>query len=322
MSRPDSENSNTSATSESSTSPRAVSVCMLKGGVGKSTISINLARELAETNPGNVLLVDLDPNGHTTVNLGFEEAYRDETDLGDVILDDGKATPADVIRQTEFGVDLLPSTDRLESVEDELKSAVQPSARVRKRVVEPLLGDRYQYVVIDSPAYPGMLNNNSLVATRNLMIPVPPGAESVGGFTRTKDRLIEPLREFMDVNVLALVPNMLSSRLDQRTQDRILLERLNSEPSLARRLPPFARISEEEFDEIDAGRRPAPRPGIRDRGAFSKGLEENQPLREYAPESDQLPHLKTLARIVAYGGIDELPNAYRRDSADSIWTNE
>lgn len=306
-------------TDTTATSPRAVSVAMLKGGVGKSTIGINLARELAEHNPGDVLLVDLDPNGHTTVNLGFDDAYRGDVNLGDVILDGGDATPEDLIRPTEYGIDLLPSSDSLENVEGELESAVQGDARVRKNVVEPFLGEEYEYIILDSPAYPGMLNNNSLVASQNLVIPVPPGAESVGGFRRTKERLIDPLREFMDVDVLALVPNMLGSRLDQRTQDRVLLERLNSEPSLAKRLPPFARISESEFEAIDDGEIQAPVPGIRNRDAFSNGLEAHQPLRDYDPENDQLRHLQTLAQIVAHGGIDDLPTDAREQSAKSIW---
>ncbi len=51
---------------------RAVSVCMLKGGVGKSTIAVNLARQLAAQDH-DVLLIDLDPNGHASVGLGFDD---------------------------------------------------------------------------------------------------------------------------------------------------------------------------------------------------------------------------------------------------------
>lgn len=308
-------------TDTKATSPRAVSVSMLKGGVGKSTLAINITRELAEQHPGDVLLIDLDPNGHTTVNLGFDDAYRADTNLGDVLLDgdDGRASPAEIIQTTDFGFDILPSSNTLESVENDLKNAFQGSARVKKHVVDPLLGDEYEYVVTDSPAYPGHLNNNSLAASQNLIIPIPPGAESVGGFRRTKSRLIDQIREYMDVNVLALVPNMLGGRLDQQTKDRVLLERLNSKPSLAKRLPPFARISESEFEAIDDGEVTPPVPGIRNRDAFSNGLEARKPLRDFDPNNDQLRHLETLADVVSYGGINELPARVREESAKSIW---
>jgi chromosome partitioning protein len=116
------------------------------------------------------------------------------------------------------------------------------------------------------------------------------------------DRQIKPIREEIDFNILAVVPNRLSDRIDQQTEDRNLIEELNQE--LGEYVPPFARITSEEFEKIDAGEMQAPKPGIRDRKAVTKAYGEGQPLSAYDPNNDQLQHLDTLARIVEEGSTD------------------
>lgn len=279
---------------------RAVSVCMLKGGVGKSTIAVNLTRQLA-AHGHDVLLVDLDPNGHASVGLGFGDHYHDTDDgIGGVFFDD--EDPSAVVYDTGHGFDILPSSENLEQVEREIVvgDVFQPSALLKRTVVGPLLGDEYDFIVTDSPAYRSRLTDNALVATGNLVLPLAPGNEAISGLERTIERQIAPLRKHMDVDVLALVPNMLDGRVDQQTQDRQLLERLNSHDSLQDRIPNFARIT--DWEAVDAGRTD-PTPGIRDRTNITKAYGEQKPLLDYDPDCDQLRCFDELAHIVEAGEV-------------------
>lgn len=285
---------------EAETDPRAVSVSMLKGGVGKSTIAVNLARQLA-AHGHSVLLIDLDPNGHASVGLGFGEQYHNtDEDVGDVFFNE--ADPASVIYDTGYEFDILPSSEELEQVEREIVigDVFQPSALLKREVVTPLLGEEYDYIVTDSPAYRSRLTDNALVATTNLMLPLAPGNEAMSGLKRTIERQIAPLRKHLDVDVLALVPNMLSSRIDQQTQDRQLLERLNSHDNLQDRIPNFARIT--DWDAVDTGESELV-PGIRDRTSITKAYGEQKPLLDYDPNCDQLVCFEELAHIVEAGKV-------------------
>jgi len=125
------------------TEPRAVCVANQKGGSTKTTIAINTADRLAARGH-DTLFVDLDPNGHASTYLGFEEAYEENDEhLGDVILDSGDLDPQDIIEDTDFGFDVIPSNTEYKRgyLEDRIKGSSFPNTCLKLGLIDPLLGD-------------------------------------------------------------------------------------------------------------------------------------------------------------------------------------
>lgn len=280
--------------------PRAVAVNVLKGGFGKSTTAINLARELGERN-GTALLIDLDDNGHTTFNLGYRDRYEGNNHVQDLLLD-GDDPQTHIVPVTD-SLDLLPSHEALEEVETNLQSAMASSQRLHRNVIEPLIGTTYDYIVVDTPANRGKLNDNALFATKHLLVPLRPESGWESGITQTNKRLIQEARQYFDLDLLALVPTDLSERLDQDTRDRNLLYAINRRDELAPYVPNFARLTRSDWEAIDNGDYTGRLPGIRHRASIDKAHRARQPLRDYDPECDQLYCYDELAQIVEIGGV-------------------
>jgi len=292
------------------TEPRAVSVSVLKGGFAKTTTAINLARELAHRNE-RALVVDLDDNGHMTLNLGFEQEYAIPEDGDDfenenhyeaILIDD--ADPRESIVNVAGGLDLLPAHQALEDVSDDLKNATMGTTYVKKKIVEPLLGEEYDYIVIDCPANRGTLNDKAMYATQNLIIPLRPENGFESGLTNTVKRLVMDAREHFPLDILAVVPSDLRERIDQDTRDRELLEELHSRDVIRKHIPNFAHLSDDEWDAIDTGKYSGPLPGIRYRGAIDGAHTAGMPLRDYDDSCDQLDCYDELAQIVERGEVD------------------
>lgn len=283
------------------TDPRAVACGILKGGFGKTTTAVNLARELAERND-RALVVDLDDNGHLTLDVGHQDAFENEQNHAHDVLVDG-ADPREHIVSLGEGLDLFPAHTELEAVQTALKDARMGTTRLKENLVEPLLGAEYDYIVVDTPANRGKLADNALYATGNLIIPLRPERGYESGLTNTVQRLVVEARQYFELNILAVVPNDLRARLDQQTRDRTLLEAINERERIAPLVPNFARLSEADFEQIDAGEYAGPKPGIRHRAAINDSLSVGQPLRDYAPECDQLACYEELACIVETGEV-------------------
>jgi chromosome partitioning protein len=146
---------------------RVIAVTNQKGGVGKTTTSVNLAASLAQAGK-QVLLVDLDPQANATMGSGVDKRALKST-VYHVLL--GLAT-ADSVRQRcdPAGYDMLPANRDLAGAEVELIELEHREARL-KASLSPLR-ERYEFILIDCPPALNMLTVNGLVAADAVMIPM------------------------------------------------------------------------------------------------------------------------------------------------------
>lgn len=146
---------------------KILAVANQKGGVGKTTTSVNLSACLAYLGR-KVLLVDTDPQGNATSGVGIDKGEIDEC-IYDVLVEDVDARK--VIKQSNIeNLEVIPSTIQLAGAEIELVPTISREIRL-KRALEKVV-DLYDYIIIDCPPSLGLLTINALTAANAVLIPV------------------------------------------------------------------------------------------------------------------------------------------------------
>ena len=155
---------------------KILSVCNQKGGVGKTTVSVNLGIGLARKGQ-KVLLVDADPQGSMTASLGFVEQDDIKRTLATVmteIMNDEEYDPFAGILHHEEGVDLMPANIELAALDVALVNAISRETIMRSFLDE--VRDSYDWVIVDCMPSLGMLTINALAAADEVIIPCDHGA--------------------------------------------------------------------------------------------------------------------------------------------------
>ncbi len=174
---------------------KIIAVANQKGGVGKTTTSVNLSACLAEFGK-KVLLIDSDPQGNATSGYGVNKSDLEMT-IYQVIID-GKNIQ-DAIVRTEYGIDLLPANIELAGAEVELVAAISRETRLKRAI--DTVRENYDYIIIDCPPSLGLLTLNSLAAADTLLMPI-----------QCEFYALEGVSQLM--NTMELVQNNLNPSLD------------------------------------------------------------------------------------------------------------
>ena len=195
---------------ESHGNARIIAMCNQKGGVGKTTTTINLGASLAELGR-KVLLVDFDPQGSLTVGLGVNP-YDITTSVYNLVMDRGVTLDDVVVKTGVPGLDLVPSNIDLSAAEVQLVSEVARE-QVLSRALAPAV-EQYDFVIIDCQPSLGLLTVNALTAAHGVIVPMEAEFFALRGVAM----LVETIQKVQDrLNPELEIDGLVATMFDART---------------------------------------------------------------------------------------------------------
>ncbi|WP_409524126.1 ParA family protein [Nitrincola sp. MINF-07-Sa-05] len=186
-------------------SVRTIAIMNQKGGVGKTTTTVNLGHALAHSGK-RVAVLDLDPQGQAAVSLGVDNLRpgMDEVLLNGALIDEVKV-------EARKRLDLVVAGNLLGNVEQLKQGGVQRGHRLRKAIEQSLLTG-YDFVLIDCPPSSGLLGINAMFAAQELIIPVASDYLSLQGLSR----MMQILKRAEDLSGYRVDTWLVSTRMQKR----------------------------------------------------------------------------------------------------------
>ncbi|CED92196.1 MAG: ParA family protein [Actinomyces succiniciruminis] len=254
---------------------RVIAMCNQKGGVGKTTTTINLGAALAEYGR-RVLIVDFDPQGAASAGLGVNAHELDQTVYDMLVAARPDVRP--IIHHTSVeGLDLVPANIDLSAAEVQLVGEVAREQALA-RVLRPVL-DEYDAIIVDCQPSLGLLTVNALTAAHGVMIPLETEFFALRGVAL----LVETVDRVRDrINPRLQIDGILATMVDPRTlHSREVLERLQEA------------FGDKLFDTQ-----------IRRTVKFPDASVASEPITSYAPSHPGAEAYRRLAReVIARGNV-------------------
>lgn len=188
---------------------RVISFSIVKGGSGKTTTAVNLAAYLGMIGK-KVLLIDFDPQGNATINLGFDPDTLSKT-IYTVLM--GESTAAESIIKTKYNVDLLPSNDDLSEFDLMVIQNINKIANPMRLLKDSISKLDYNYILIDTPPSKGILTINALTASTDVIIPMQCEYLATKGVNKGIDMINKTKQAYNpNLNLLGIVATMFNNR--------------------------------------------------------------------------------------------------------------
>jgi chromosome partitioning protein len=184
---------------------RTIALMNQKGGVGKTTTTVNLGAALAEAGK-KVCLIDLDPQSHLTINCGVDPA-ADLPSLYDILVDEKPLTHS--LRRLDHQISLIPGSIDLAAAEVELVRVTNRETLLRRRVESAIAAGEFEfdYLLMDCPPSLGLLTLNALAVAGEVIIPMQPhflALQGVGKLLETVNLVAKRLNPGLRVSGIVL----------------------------------------------------------------------------------------------------------------------